>query len=128
MMKYLKQFEKFLPSISFARKLNPNSPYPFTYDEMEDVHDMFQDISHEYNIIECDNLGEMSNLENAYLMRVSSLNDIYMQLYLYKNSDDIIDSISNNFFPQLKSAGYYFSLQTLSHPDSVTLIIRIWGK
>lgn len=106
-MRYLIHFEAYKGPIFPKSKFNK--------DEMDDLYDAFQDIAHEYNIkdmtiktsshIPSDfdddpDTGEI----NQYIIGLAR--NAYIDIRLFQNEDEIIDTLRNNFVPQIKSLGW----------------------
>lgn len=102
-MKYLKSFEGY-EGLIFPKK-----------EEMDDLYDAFQDIAHEYNIKDMTiktsshipsnfdddpDTGEI----NQYIIGLAR--NAYIDIRLFQNEDEIIDTLRNNFVPQIKSLGW----------------------
>jgi hypothetical protein len=106
-MKYLKSFE------GYEGPIFPKSK--FNKEEMDDLYDAFQDIAHEYNIKDMTiktSSHITSNFDddpdtgeiNQYIIGLAR--NAYIDIRLFQNEDEIIDTLRNNFVPQIKSLGW----------------------
>jgi hypothetical protein len=89
---------------------------------MDDLYDAFQDIAHEYNIkdmtIKTSSLipsqfdddpdtGEF----NQYF--IGQARNAFIGLRLFDNLDEIIETLRDNFIPQVKALGWYIPNESL---------------
>ena len=101
-MNYLKLFEEYS---RYSDKLDISKLSNFDADDMDYFHDMFNDIATEFNIIETDrNAFDESSEFNQYF--IGTYRNAYIDLILFTNIGEIIDTLKNNFIPQLKANGW----------------------
>lgn len=107
-MIHLKKFEAFQGAIFPKSK--------FTQEDMDELHDLFQDFAITYNIkdmtIKTSSLipsqfdddpdtGEI----NQYF--IGQARNAFIDIRLFQNEDEIIETIRDNFIPQVKALGWY---------------------
>jgi len=107
-MIHLKKFEAFQGSIFPKSK--------FTQEDMDELHDLFQDFAITYNIkdmtIKTSSLipsqfdddpdtGEI----NQYF--IGQARNAFIDIRLFQNEDEIIETLRDNFIPQVKALGWY---------------------
>ena len=107
-MIHLKKFEVFQGSIFPKSK--------FTQEDMDELHDLFQDFAITYNIkdmtIKTSSLipsqfdddpdtGEI----NQYF--IGQARNAFIDIRLFQNEDEIIETLRDNFIPQVKALGWY---------------------
>ena len=107
-MIHLKKFEAFQGAIFPKSK--------FTQEDMDELHDLFQDFAITYNIkdmtIKTSSLissqfdddpdtGEI----NQYI--ISQARNASIDIRLFQNEDEIIETLRDNFIPQVKALGWY---------------------
>ena len=126
-MKHLKTFEAYLGPIF------PNSK--FTQEDMDELHEMFQDVAITYNIkdmtIETSNLIPSHILfaadddpdaeDNQYIIG-QFRNDLlkvevsFIDIKLFDNIEEIIEALRDNFIPQVKSElGWFIPNENLKN-------------
>lgn len=107
-MIHLKKFEAFQGAIFPKSK--------FTQEDMDELHDLFQDFAITYNIkdmtIKTSSLissqfdddpdtGEI----NQYI--IGQARNAFIDIRLFSNEEEIIETLRDNFIPQVKSLGWY---------------------
>jgi hypothetical protein len=107
-MIHLKKFEAFQGAIFSKSK--------FTQEDMDELHDLFQDFAITYNIkdmtIKTSSLipsqfdddpdtGEI----NQYF--IGQARNAFIDIRLFQNEDEIIETLRDNFIPQVKALGWY---------------------
>jgi len=107
-MKYLKTFE------TYQGPIFPKSK--FNQEDMNELHEMFQDFAITYNIkdmtIKTSSLipsrfdddpdtGEI----NQYI--IGQARNAFIDIRLFSNEEEIIETLRDNFIPQVKSLGWY---------------------
>ena len=107
-MKHLKTFE------AYGGPIFPKSN--FNQEDMDELHEMFQDFAVTYNIkdmtIKTSSLipsqfdddpdtGEI----NQYI--IGQARNAFIDIRLFNNIDEIIETLRDNFIPQVKSLGWY---------------------
>lgn len=107
-MKHLKKFE------AYQGPIFPKSK--FTQEDMDELHEMFQDFAVTYNIkdmtIKTSSLitsqfdddpdtGEI----NQYI--IGQARNAFIDIRLFYNEEEIIETLRDNFIPQVKSLGWY---------------------
>ena len=107
-MIHLKKFEAFQGGIFPKSK--------FTQEDMDELHDLFQDFAITYNIkdmtIKTSSLiptqfdddpdtGEI----NQYF--IGQARNAFIDIRLFQNEDEIIETLRDNFIPQVKALGWY---------------------
>ena len=126
-MKHLKTFEAYLGPIF------PNSK--FTKEDMDELHEMFQDVAITYNIkdmtIETSNsipshilfaaYDDPDGEDNQYIIG-QFRNDLlkvemsFIDIKLFDNVDEIIETLRDNFIPQVKSElGWFIPNENLKN-------------
>ena len=126
-MKHLKTFEAYVGPIF------PNSK--FTKEDMDELHEMFQDVAITYNIkdmtIETSNLipshilfaayDDPDGEDNQYIIG-QFRNDLlkvemsFIDIKLFDNVDEIIETLRDNFIPQVKSElGWFIPNENLKN-------------
>jgi len=114
-MKHLKTFE------AYEGPIFPNSK--FTQEDMDDLYDAFQDFAITYNIkdMTVNTIEEIpSHIQfaayddpdgevNQYIIGQSkySASFSFIDIKLFDNVDEIIETLRDNFIPQVKSLGWY---------------------
>jgi len=115
-MKHLKTFE------AYKGPIFPKSK--FTQEDMDELYDAFQDFAITYNIkdmtVETDSLEIPSHIQfaayddpdgevNQYIIGQSkySASFSFIDIKLFDNVDEIIETLRDNFIPQVKSLGWY---------------------
>ena len=124
-MKHLKTFEAYVGPIF------PNSK--FTQEDMDELHEMFQDFAITYKIkdmtIETDSLEIPSHIQfaayddpdgdvNQYIIGQSkySASFSFIDIKLFDNIDEIIETLRDNFIPQVKSElGWFIPNENLKN-------------
>lgn len=106
-MKNLKKFTTFNESST-----------DFTVDDITELDDIFKDFSFEYGIKEVDNFKNLPTTfidteENQYFISQDRMWRISINLRLFTNSEEIIETIKDNFIPQIKSLGWAISEYSL---------------
>jgi hypothetical protein len=107
-MRYLKTFEAYEGSIFPKSKFNQ--------EDMDELHEIFQDFATEYNIkdmtIKTSSLipsqfdddpdtGEV----NQYF--IGQARNAFIDIRLFDNIEEIIETLRDNFIPQVKALGWY---------------------
>jgi len=107
-MIHLKKFEAFQGAIFSKSK--------FTQEDMDELNDLFQDFAITYNIkdmtIKTSSLipsqfdddpdtGEI----NQYF--IGQARNAFIDIRLFQNEDEIIETLRDNFIPQVKALGWY---------------------
>ena len=107
-MKHLKTFE------AYGGPIFPKSK--FTQEDMDELHEIFQDFAITYNIkdmtIKTSSLipsqfdddpdtGEI----NQYF--IGQARNAFIDIRLFQNQDEIIETLRDNFIPQVKALGWY---------------------
>ena len=126
-MKHLKTFEAYVGPIF------PNSK--FTKEDMDELHEMFQDVAITYNIkdmtIETSNLipshilfaayDDPDGEDNQYIIG-QFRNDLlkvemsFIDIKLFDNVEEIIETLRDNFIPQVKSElGWFIPNENLKN-------------
>ena len=126
-MKHLKTFEAYVGPIF------PNSK--FTKEDMDELHEMFQDVAITYNIkdmtIETSNsipshilfaaYDDPDGEDNQYIIG-QFRNDLlkvemsFIDIKLFDNVDEIIETLRDNFIPQVKSElGWFIPNENLKN-------------
>ena len=126
-MKHLKTFEAYVGPIF------PNSK--FTKEDMDELHEMFQDVAITYNIkdmtIETSNLipshilfaayDDPDGEDNQYIIG-QFRNDLlkvemsFIDIKLFDNIEEIIETLRDNFIPQVKSElGWFIPNENLKN-------------
>ena len=129
-MKHLKEFQTFE---AYVGPIFPNSK--FTKEDMDELHEMFQDVAITYNIkdmtIETSNLIPSHILfaayddpdaeDNQYIIG-QFRNDLlkvemsFIDIKLFDNVDEIIETLRDNFIPQVKSElGWFIPNENLNN-------------
>jgi hypothetical protein len=123
-MKHLKTFE------AYKGPIFPNSK--FNQEDMDDLHEIFQDFALTYKIkdmtIETDNLEIPSYIQfaayddpdgevNQYIIGQSkySASFAFIDIKLFDNVDEIIETLRDNFIPQVKSLGWIIPNENLKN-------------
>ena len=111
-MKHLRTFE------AYQGPIFPKSK--FTQEDMDELHEMFQDFAVTYNIkdmtIKTSSLipsqfdddpdtGEI----NQYI--IGQARNAFIDIRLFSNEEEIIETLRDNFIPQVKSLGWYIPLK-----------------
>jgi hypothetical protein len=129
-MKHLKEFQTFE---AYVGPIFPNSK--FTQEDMDELHEMFQDFAITYNIknmtvntshsipshilfaaYDDPDDGEI----NQYIIG-QSRNDLlkvdvsFIDIKLFDNVDEIIETLRDNFIPQVKSLGWIIPNENLKN-------------
>lgn len=107
-MKHLKKFEAYQGAIFPKSKFNQ--------EDMDELHEMFQDFAITYNIkdmtIKTSSLipsrfdddpdtGEI----NQYI--IGQARNAFIDIRLFSNEEEIFETLRDNFIPQVKSLGWY---------------------
>jgi len=127
-MKYLKLFENYKGPI-FDKSL-------FTQEDMNELYDLFQDFAIEYNIkdmtIKTSSLissqfdddpdtGEI----NQYIIGQARNGKkgwvAFIDIRLFSNVEEIIETLRDNFIPQVKSLGWYIPSYQASQRHGMTI-------
>ena len=114
-MKHLKTFE------AYKGPIFPNSK--FNQEDMDDLHEIFQDFALTYNIkdmtvntteeipshIQFAAYDDPDGEVNQYIIGQSkySASFSFIDIKLFDNVDEIIETLRDNFIPQVKSLGWY---------------------
>jgi len=113
-MRYLKTFEAYEGSIF------PKSR--FNQEDMDELHEIFQDFAIEYNIkdmtIKTSSLipsqfdddpdtGEI----NQYI--IGQARNAFIDIRLFDNAEEIIETLRDNFIPQIKALGWIIPSESL---------------
>jgi hypothetical protein len=113
-MRYLKTFEAYEGSIF------PKSR--FNQEDMDELHEIFQDFAIEYNIkdmtIKTSSLipsqfdddpdtGEI----NQYI--IGQARNAFIEIRLFDNAEEIIETLRDNFIPQVKALGWIIPSESL---------------
>jgi len=119
-MKHLKTFE------SYVGPIFPDSK--FTQEDMDELHEMFQDFAITYNIkdmtIETSNSIPSHILFAAYDDPDAEVNQYiigqyrnpFIDIKLFNNIDEIIETLRDNFIPQVKSElGWFIPNENLKN-------------
>jgi hypothetical protein len=122
-MRYLKTFEAYEGSIF------PKSR--FNQEDMDELHEIFQDFAIEYNIkdmtIKTSSLipsqfdddpdtGEI----NQYIIGQSR--NAFIDIRLFDNAEEIIETLRDNFIPQIKALGWFIPNENLiGKTDGMTI-------
>lgn len=109
-MIYLKKFESYKEDISRVSD--------FTKDDVKELYDIFQDFAIEYSIRESEmeiNLDKEDE-HNQYYVGVAK--NAYIEMYLFRNVDEIIETLNNNFLPQVESIGWRAFKSPIKYSES----------
>jgi len=119
-MIHLKTFE------AYQGPIFPKSK--FTQEDMDELHEIFQDFALEYNIkdmtIKTSSLipsqfdddpdtGEI----NQYF--IGQARNAFIDIRLFQNQDEIIETLRDNFIPQVKALGWYIPSYNLAKDGMV---------
>lgn len=90
----------------------------FTVDDITELDDIFKDFSIEYGIKVVDNFKNLPTTfldteENQYFISQDRMWRISINIRLFTNSEEIIETIKDNFIPQIKSLGWAISEYSL---------------
>ena len=137
-MKHLKEFKTFE---AYVGPIFPNSK--FTQEDMDELHEMFQDVAVTYNIkdmtIETSHsipshilfaayddpdaevnqyiIGQYSNPVDTFREYISGqYRNAFIDIKLFDNVDEIIETLRDNFIPQVKSElGWFIPNENLKN-------------
>jgi hypothetical protein len=113
-MIHLKKFE------AFQGEIFPKSK--FTQEDMDELHEIFQDFAITYNIKDMTmkttslipsqfdddpDTGEV----NQYI--IGQARNAFIDMRLFTNEDEIIETLRDNFIPQVKALGWYIPNENL---------------
>ncbi len=97
-MIYLKKFESYKEDISRVSD--------FTKDDVRELYDIFQDFAIEYSIREAEKEIDLDKEEEQNQYYVGVAKNAYIEMYLYRNVEEIIETLNNNFMPQVEALGW----------------------
>ena len=122
-MRYLKTFEAYEGSIFPKSKFNQ--------EDMDELHEIFQDFATEYNIkdmtIKTSSLipsqfdddpdtGEI----NQYI--IGQARNAFIEIRLFDNAEEIIETLRDNFIPQIKALGWFIPNENIiGKTDGMTI-------
>ena len=111
-MRHLKKFESYKGPIHSRSKFNQ--------DEMDELYEIFQDFACEFNIKDM-TINTSSDIPsqfdeddevNQYI--IGQARNSYVDLRLFTNVDEIIETLRDNFIPQIKLLGWYIPSYSLN--------------
>lgn len=101
--------------MKYSKSYNESLLYKFTSDEVQDIKDIFMDISDEYNLVDYSMMSNQYDItKNTGYVFIHRIDDdkviIYLSFLIADKKKMVIDV--NNFDERLRSMGYYLKITT----------------
>ena len=78
----------------------------FTKDDIKELYDIFQDFAIEYSIREVEEEINLDKEEEQNQYYIGVAKNAYIEMYLFRNEEEIIQTLNDNFLPQVEALGW----------------------